>query len=477
MSDKKASGVFRAGSNVRSRSRCIELQARLLILALIVSSCGEASGPDEITIEATILAAASPTVLDAVVGAAVDNAPSVITQDSNGTPVSGAVVRFSVVSGGGAVAGDVVTSNSAGIARVGAWIMGQRPGPNIVTASIGSLASVTFRANAVVGPPATLIKMEGDKQVGPPNSQTPLRPRVRVIDKFGNSAAGVLVTFSIVAGGGELSGAAVISDSLGDATLGSWRLGPRREQSIIARSANVAAQTFSATAIIPFLPCGTENILPEDVTVQSELTSDSCKAPDGSFYERIQVTIGDPAAYLFTLASTSFDTYLELRDESVVAENNDRGSSTNSGIKALLRPGVYALVVTSFRPEAVGSYSISFKKVPEKVDRCEEVFIVLGIVTEQQSAATDCAFSQSEQSHRFRIYLKTGTTLGIRVDDLSYSDHGITLTSASGEVVASGANTSPYVYSLAFSVREDGYYTLDISNRGEFGAQYRMTVQ
>lgn len=84
----------------------------------------------------------------AAVNTAVATPPSVIVTDTSGTPLEGAVVTFSVLSGGGSITAAVDTTGPDGIAQVGSWTLGVTPGINTLMASVAGAtpASVTFTA-------------------------------------------------------------------------------------------------------------------------------------------------------------------------------------------------------------------------------------------------------------------------------------------------------------------------------------------
>jgi hypothetical protein len=84
----------------------------------------------------------------ALAGTAVPVAPAVSVQDANGNPKAGAVVTFTVGSGGGSVTGGTPTTNAAGLAAVGSWTLGPGAGANTLVASTPGVAPVTFSAVA-----------------------------------------------------------------------------------------------------------------------------------------------------------------------------------------------------------------------------------------------------------------------------------------------------------------------------------------
>jgi hypothetical protein len=103
---------------------------------------------------ATAAAAATMTIVagdnqTSAVGAATVTVPAVILKDQYGNPNSGISVTFSVVSGGGTLAGATTTTGSDGVARVGGWTLGIATGAQQIRATAGAL-SATISATASV---------------------------------------------------------------------------------------------------------------------------------------------------------------------------------------------------------------------------------------------------------------------------------------------------------------------------------------
>ncbi len=76
--------------------------------------------------------------------------PAVFVSDSNGLPVAGETVEFSIAAGGGLVSGASQTTDSNGIAAVGQWTLGLSPGLKELRAELASQpkTAVTFFAVA-----------------------------------------------------------------------------------------------------------------------------------------------------------------------------------------------------------------------------------------------------------------------------------------------------------------------------------------
>jgi hypothetical protein len=112
------------------------------LLALQLScGGGDSSGPGPV---ATNITANSSVGFTAPPGTQVTVPPSVLLSDAKGAPVAGAVVTFTVTSGGGTVIGGTATSNASGVATVGSWTLGAAAGTNTLSAQTGSLPAVTF---------------------------------------------------------------------------------------------------------------------------------------------------------------------------------------------------------------------------------------------------------------------------------------------------------------------------------------------
>jgi len=71
-----------------------------------------------------------------LVGYAVNHRPAVLVTDASKKPLAGQVVTFAISTGGGSLVNAVDTTNAAGIAQVGQWVLGGSPGVNTLTATV-----------------------------------------------------------------------------------------------------------------------------------------------------------------------------------------------------------------------------------------------------------------------------------------------------------------------------------------------------
>lgn len=459
-----------------SRTSRLRLAGHLIVIGLAAVSCRDAVSPGT---KRTRLLAASPTQLTGMVGTPVADPPAVMVLDGGGKAVAGVAVTFSVRSGGGFVQASRVMSNSAGLASAAGWTLGIATGVNSIAATNASGDTVVFTADAIAGPPALLEKVDGDGQTAVPGVALGIRPRVRVSDAYGNPLSGISVTFVVETGGGSVSDPVAVSDVSGIAESGEWVLGSPGLQRMVARAGQLASLPFTARAVAPPFTCVPFDGLPMRTTFRSELTSLGCKGADGRSLEAYTIVVTEPTAYVFTVTSTDFDTYLELRGAGLteVAYNADQSAmTTNSQIKALLAPGTYTLVVSSSKVAATGSYELSYQPVSTDVERCEDAFIVRGITARGLVGASDCTLSPDQWSDRFLIHLEEGSRVEILVEDFSYSGPNIEIDGPGGShaTAVPGGN---YLTKLTFSAPADGYYTVLVGLLNESGIDYRITVQ
>jgi adhesin/invasin len=223
---------------------------QLIAAALLATACSEGAAPERLTF--TRQAGDSQT---AAAGTAVAVAPAVRVAGAGGNGVAGVTVAFAVASGGGAVTGATQTTNADGIAAAGAWTLGESVGPNTLTATVQNRdvdgSPLTFSAQAMAGPAATLEKQAGDNQNGTVATPLVTPPSVLVTDAFANPVAGVDVVFMVASGDGSVSGPNPTTGANGIATVGSWVLGGIAGQNTLtAQSPGLSGSpaTFTATA-------------------------------------------------------------------------------------------------------------------------------------------------------------------------------------------------------------------------------------
>ena len=222
----------------------------------LTATSGSLTG-SPVTFTATALAGAPGNVVKfagdaqtAVAGSNVAVAPSVRVTTSNGLPLQGISVTFSVTTGGGSVTSAVAATNDNGVAAVGSWKLGNTAGSNSLTATVASLAPVTFTATGSAGSAAAIAINGGNNQSATVGTAVPTPPSAKVTDANGNIVPGAGVTFSVTAGGGSITGGTATTSSAGIATVGSWTLGPTAGANTLTATLNGvsgASVSFAAT--------------------------------------------------------------------------------------------------------------------------------------------------------------------------------------------------------------------------------------
>jgi len=211
------------GTLVRAVGRIPGLSPYALLLLL--TSCGD--GTPLLFPPAVALEAVASRDQEAAAGDPVAEPPSVRAQDDRGNPVPGVPVFFEVVGGEGWLDREVVVTDDRGIAALGQWAMGPRPGPNAVTAQIRDAEGdpIRFEARAHPGPPAILQTANPNLLEAPAGDALPIALSVFVRDRLGNAIPGRRVQFRITGGGGSLAQSEAVSNQAGRATAGQWILG------------------------------------------------------------------------------------------------------------------------------------------------------------------------------------------------------------------------------------------------------------
>jgi alpha-tubulin suppressor-like RCC1 family protein len=208
------------------------------------------------TISATSVGSAGPVLTvvagdaqHAIAGTVLPTVPKVRVTDGGGTPMQGAAVSFTVLSGGGAVGRAATTTDVAGVATAKFWRLGDLVGQQALRIAVAGVRDTVFVATGTPVP-ARLVPVAGGNQVGHIGALLEPPPAVRVEDGLGAPVAGVTVAFSVASGDGQLTGAIRVSDSNGIATLGSRRLRTTPGvDSVIARAPGlVHAALFVDTA-------------------------------------------------------------------------------------------------------------------------------------------------------------------------------------------------------------------------------------
>ncbi|MEM7416595.1 MAG: kelch repeat-containing protein [Gemmatimonadota bacterium] len=182
-----------------------------------------------------------------VVSQALADSVAVRVSDAFGNPVEGVTVAWTVTDGSGSVSPNTSTSDIDGLA-LAEWTVGDTAGTgHQLQASFDSITAM-FTATAEPGPAALLEVTAGDAQSGEVGLPLSDSVGVRVTDAFGNPVGGVVVRWSVDAGGGSVSPDSATSETDGMA-YAEWTLGTTAGPGqTLDASIDPAAVSFSATA-------------------------------------------------------------------------------------------------------------------------------------------------------------------------------------------------------------------------------------
>jgi hypothetical protein len=138
-------------------------------------------------------------------------------QDAVGNPAAGRMVTFRVTRSDGTLRLDssgppvrTVQAITDGSGTAQALLtLGSSSGQGnnrVVATALGAAGQVEFCAGATAGQPARIVADMGANQRAAAGQPLPEPLEAAVVDEYGNPLAGVDVTFSVVQGGGNLSG-------------------------------------------------------------------------------------------------------------------------------------------------------------------------------------------------------------------------------------------------------------------------------
>jgi len=184
-------------------------------------------------------------------GAAVGANLVVFVQAQNSSPVSGATVTWTASSGGGAVTSGTSQTDANGHAAMGRTL-GPAAGFQTTTASLsGATGSpITFTSISQIQGAFTIAATAGGGQLDTVLSTLATPFQATVTDHAGAPVAGVIVTFSVTAGGGLLSQAVDTSDASGHVTAALTLPSTAGAQTVHAAVTGLLGSpvTFNATA-------------------------------------------------------------------------------------------------------------------------------------------------------------------------------------------------------------------------------------
>jgi len=286
----------------------------MVVALAAAAACGgttEVGTPAKDTKPATVAALSTDTLRGAV-GSAASLPLTVTVKNAAGEPLDTILVTFAVATGNGSVANATARTNASGQAST-VWTLGGVVGLQTVTATVGALTPITFRAVATVGPASAVTKVQGDVQTAAVNANVPIVPQVKVTDRFGNAIAATPVSFVVGSGGGSVINSVVNTDANGVASAGNWRLGATPGANTLVATASSISTTFTATSTFgaPATITLTPNTIGEFVIGQTQ---------------QLTPRVVDAAGNVIPTATVSYAT-----SNAAVAQVNASGLVTASG--------------------------------------------------------------------------------------------------------------------------------------------------
>ncbi|PTY37901.1 hypothetical protein BGP77_15660 [Saccharospirillum sp. MSK14-1] len=177
-----------------------------------------------------------------------------------------------------------------------------------------------------------------------------------------------------------------------------------------------------------------------------------------------RLTIDELAQVTINLASSDFDTVLEIQGPDGEQRNDDSGNGTNSEIDSIMRPGDYRVLVQSFGSGSGGQYDLRARIEPFSGDLTNEGDIAPGEQLTGLHSGTDNTYSLTVEE-RSEITINVGsdnfdTLLTLVGNNVNLSDDD------------GGDGTNSRIETLL----EPGTYSIQVSAYGESGGVFDISV-
>ena len=349
---------------------CIAAAAMALLAA-----CDGGGGGGTGSARPSNVAAASTTEQVGVAGALVDERPAVRVTDASGQPVANVAVQFAVTQGGGTVTGASATTNAAGIATVGDWLLGATPGMNALTATVSNVGTVQFTADGA--DPCELsdnyelfTTVQGT--LGGADCRYATGEYVDRLDLHLPQAAAVTFTMSSA----SVDAFLVLEDPFGNvvafnddddfgstfdsalrvfAPAGGYRLRPTSYDAGETGSYTIGSASFAGNE-----DCGEYWVVP-GVAINGSLTATDCDFGYLTDEYAIQLYAGETMR--FVMESDDVDAFVALYDGegTLVASNDDASGTTLDALLDYTVPatGVYYVDATTALTGEAGQYTLT----------------------------------------------------------------------------------------------------------------------
>jgi hypothetical protein len=172
-----------------------------------------------------------------------------LVTDSNGKPVPGATVVWSIIGGGASFHAGSTVTNLSGLAS-NTMTLGTVTGWDKGTAGIATGLKVNLGANARAGLARTIAIYSGNRQTGTVGSALPNSLEVICRDQYGNLSSQAQIDWAVVGGGGSFS--YFESQTSGGVAAKAMTLGrvPGVNTAIATINGTTTSSTFTETAVV-----------------------------------------------------------------------------------------------------------------------------------------------------------------------------------------------------------------------------------
>jgi hypothetical protein len=219
--------------------------AWVVALAWVVAGGGcagdEAVATDPVPASLTVVQGSNQAVQG---GKELPNAIVLRVLTTDGRPVEGVAIGFTVMSGGGSVTPGSVTTDANGEGKA-KWVLGPTAPEQTLKAAVAGVDPVTIAATAIV--PTELIVAQGNNQTARVSTALPTAIVVRVVGNGNVPIVGVPVAFQITAGAGVITPQSALTNAFGEVSA-KWTLGPTAGLNTLSASVGSAPPvTITAT--------------------------------------------------------------------------------------------------------------------------------------------------------------------------------------------------------------------------------------
>ena len=311
--------------------------------------------------------------------------PFVVEVHEDGLPKPNVTVTFTTLTGGGSLSATTQTTGANGRAA-STLTLGAAAGTNTVKASAEGISeTVTFTAEAI---PPTLTSVSGNNQIAAAGTVLENPFVVEVRDGDGNLLEGIVVTFTVLTGGGSLSDTTRTTDANGRAAS-TLTLGAEAGTNTVEVSIEGASETVTFNAVAPSptfdlsLPSGISLV---HIPLQVNSVNGAARAIEsvGDLYDALggESTVG----YLITYDSQT-QTWLSYLGSSSQGTTADKTLTDETGILAVmnasasvrLRGNALGTGGTSTLPLSRGINLVGLPLRDSRINRVSDLFALNGI--------------------------------------------------------------------------------------------------